>query len=164
MPNALIFASHGSDAENYSKALRRLRCKDYKRIYSADDINADSPCDFAVVEIFDHAQAKIANPHVADDQSVGVRVLKRLRDRWPNCVILAISHTSCINGSNYVEGALLADRCVAINWAATPAEPALDPVTLVKSGLDRAREAHPMVLKLRLQQSGAAADAQPVAS
>jgi hypothetical protein len=163
MPKAVIFASRNGDTRPYTEALRRVRCKDPRRIHSPDDISTDTPADFAVVEIFDLDQARIGNPHLADDKSPGVRVLKAIRERWPRCVILAISHTSCINGSNYVEGSLLADRCIAIHWG-DEKDPALNPGALATSGLRRASEAHPLVFAFRRKRDGADSNALPVAS
>ena len=163
MPKAVIFASRKGDVQPYTEALRRLRCKTVQRIYSPDDISTDKPPRFAVVEIFDYDQAKICNHHVADDRSPGIRMLRELRERFPECVILAVSHTSCVNGSNYVEGSLLADRAIATNWAFNAEDRALRPAALVESGLKRASEAHPIVLSLwrQKEEKGAVTDALP---
>lgn len=165
MPNtrAVIFASHGSDVKVYEQALRRVRCIDSKRVRSPDDISTDDSYDIAIVEIFDHRQASIANAHVADDASPGVRMLRAIRDRWPDCVVLGISHTSCINGSNYVEGTLLVDWVVAVNWSDRIDDPALNQESLVANALNRASEAHPTIKKLRLPEQCAVSNVQPAA-
>ena len=160
MATAVVFASRGRDVACCKAALGRVGCDDIRVIQSLDDISTDTEPSFAIVEVFDPEKAKIPVAHLATDRSPGIRVLRQLGERFPACARLAISHTSCINGSNYVESLLLADWTIAVNWA-EPEASALHPVDLIKSGLDRAAEHHPVLLPIR--QAGASPNAQPAA-
>lgn len=165
MPNmkAVMFLSQGSDPNAYVEALRRVGCLDPKRVYSPDDISISDPADVAIVEIFDYRMAAIHKVHLATDASPGVRMLRCIRDRWPNCIVLGISNTKCVNGSSYVEGALLVDWAVAVNWVSQESDPALNQESLIANALNRAMEAHPIIRGLRFPDTGAVKDAQPAA-
>lgn len=164
MPKVLIYVSHPSDVTNCKEALKRLRCRD-PIVNNISDVN---DLDLAIVQVFDRKLALDSVKHLVTDATPGVRVLRAIREKSPQCAILALSHHSCISG--YVESTLLVDRCIDIDWAKLPPAHALSMESLVTNGLKRAQEAHPVVLQEILRRSGkdsvkqgADANAQPAA-
>jgi hypothetical protein len=139
---AIVFASQ-RDVQSCKEALRRLGCRDVRVISKSDDIDTtDSDVSMAVVEIFDPDHAAIGYRHVADDRSMGIKILRALRAHCPDCAVLALSHSSCLNGSKYAESQHLADRAEALDWVVVPAEPAFDMAFMIERGLGRAQEVH----------------------
>lgn len=146
---AIVFASQ-RDVQSCKDALGRLGCDDIRVITSPNDIDtSDSDVGMAIVEIFDAEHASIGFRHVADDQSEGIRILRAVRQHCPNCAVLALSHSSCVNGSNYVESKMLADRAEALDWVTAPESPAFDMTFMIVRGLERAQEVHAALAPVR---------------
>lgn len=146
---AIVFASQ-RDVQSCKDALGRLGCRDIRVINSSNDIDtSDSDVCMAVVEIFDARHAAIGFRHVADDQCEGIKILRALRKHCPCCAVLALSHSSCVNGSNYVESQLLADRAEALDWVTVPELPTFDMSFMIERGMERAFEVHATLSTVR---------------
>jgi len=160
---AAMFVSRRSDAAIYAQALRRVRCNDPRRIHSLDEISTEHPCNYAIVEVFEHRWAVSGKNHVADDQSASIRVLKRIRQCWPDCVVLGISHATCINGSSYAEGKRLVDGILAVDWSLNVHNNEHASLDGVENALKRAARVHLIRKKEQPRDADVAQDAQPAA-
>lgn len=160
---AAMFVSRSSDAIVYAQALRRVRCNDSRRIHSPDEISTEHPCNYAIVEVFDVRLATCSKNHVADDQSESIRVLKRIRQCWPDCVVLGISHATCVNGSSYAEGKRLVDGMLVADWSLNVHHKEHASIGGVEDALKRAMRAHLIRKEEQSRDVDAAQDAQPAA-
>lgn len=160
---AAMFVSRSSDAIVYAQALRRVRCNDSRRIHSPDEISTEHPCNYAIVEVFEHRWAVSGKNHVADDQSESIRVLKRIRQCWPDCVVLGISHATCVNGSSYAEGKRLVDGMLVADWSLNVHHKEHASIGGVEDALKRAMRAHLIRKEEQTPNADVAQDAQPAA-